>query len=244
MRRTLVSASIMAVIGVVCPLSAPASPLQGGPADGENPLHQGAGPLALRSGSAGQIDALNTRIAVLEAQLKIAKLKASIKKANEDQSLQGATPAAMGPAMPFQGVPSYPAPMMSSGQVGALQGVRAPALPRIESISGSGTHLGAMVSLPDGGQRIVTPGSGLPGGLVVRSITPNGVEVSGKNGFEWLSFMNGRSSRSTNASQGGPADGENPLQGTGSVGAMSPMPAPMFAPPGANPMPGAAPGGE
>lgn len=233
-RRT-VAASILAALGLGCALPVMANPLQGAtPLQGANPLQiaaplQGAMSDNPTDGTAGQIDALNVRIAVLEAQLKIAKLQASIKKAKD-----GKPTASTGAASPES---------------------RA-TLPRVESISGAGSRLSAMVSLPDGGRRIVTPGSRLPGGLVVRSVTKNGVEVSGKRGTEWLSFLNGSASGDASSSQGvnqtpSPMFGSSagspfPLQGVNPMGANPPpMGMPGAGPaPGAGPMPDAAQEGE
>jgi type IV pilus biogenesis protein PilP len=223
--RTIVSASILAVFGLGCSLSALASPLDS-PLQGATPL-QGASTFGGDS-TAGQIDALNARIAVLEAQLKIAKLQASIKKAKDGGSTAGTAPG-------FQGVPSYPMPIGNVGQPGGSGG-----MPRVESISGAGSRLSATVSLPDGGRRIVVPGSRLPGGLVVRSVTANGVEVSGKSGEKWLSF--------TDSGQSGSLQGATPSQGViptsppvfgPSTGTGSPFPVPGAAPSqDASPMPG------
>lgn len=231
-RRT-VAASILAAMGLGCALPAMANPLQGA-----NHL-QGAAPLQgvdPADGTAGQIDALNAQIAVLEARLKVAKLRASIKKAEDGQpaASTGAPTPLAGQPIPFQGVASYPAPSESRA-----------ALPRVESISGAGSRLSAMVSLPGGGRRIVVPGSRLPGGIVVRSVTQNGVEVSGKRGAEWLSFLNGGASRDDGQSPSS-MFGPSPLQGINPMGAaplqgVNPPPMGM---PGASPMPGTAQGGE
>lgn len=183
MRTSLVSFPILMTIALGSPVQAAADPLSALPA-GRSSLP------ALPA--VGKIDQLNAQAAILEAELKIAKLKASIKKANSgERTVRNAMPDHTGfpmeDSLPFRSDAYAPAQQMTS--------LPNHALPRIESISGAGDHLSAMVSLPNGGQRVVTTGSHLSQDMVVRSITPNGVAVSGKHGMEWLSFVNGPSSQ-------------------------------------------------
>uniref|UniRef100_E6QGP6 Type IV pilus biogenesis n=1 Tax=mine drainage metagenome TaxID=410659 RepID=E6QGP6_9ZZZZ len=229
MRRTLFSASIIAAFAMGCPL-----PALAGQADSATPSPGTMSSGEVPTPTTGQIDALNGRIAVLEAQLKIAKLKASIKK----EKGGGAAGAS---AIPFQSAPYYPAPATTSGRVRVMPGA---ALPRVESITGAGDRLSAMVSLPDGGQRIVTTGSRLPGGLVVRAVTPSGVEVSGKGKDQWLSFVNGPAESVPPPSAGLPSAGPQGPMFAFPAGGSSFGPPAGLPPAGMNQTPPGMPGGE
>lgn len=176
MRHKMVKISIMAALVAGLPLVAMAQ-------DASSLSDDASGTITTQ-----QIDNLNGRIAVLEAELKIAKLKASIKKANSTR-------------VSSTGITGSPSPIsMQNSPMGGYAGFGAfhkgESMPRVESVMGTHGRLSAMVSMPDGGQRIVKPGSHLSNGMIVQDVTPSGVEVNGKKGIQWLSFMNGNSDES------------------------------------------------
>lgn len=176
MRHKMVKISIMAALVAGLPLVAIAQ-------DASSLSGDASGTITTQ-----QIDNLNGRIAVLEAELKIAKLKASIKKANSTKASSIGLPGSS-PAIPMQS-------SVLGGYASFGSHAKGSSMPRVESIMGTHGRLSAMVSMPDGGQRIVKPGSHLSNGMIVQDVTPSGVEVNGKKGIQWLSFMNGNSDES------------------------------------------------
>lgn len=209
MRIKRLTRYIMAVLATSFPLVAMA---HGAAVENPSSLGVDAGTITTQ-----QIDSLNSRIAVLEAELKIAKLKASIKKARSTKnSSTGLTGSVEPNPMPSPYVNGYG--RFNQHKPGS-------AMPRIESIIGANGHLSATVSMPNGGQRIVGNGSKLSNGITVLKITPSGVEVSDKNGIQWLSFMNGNSDESGTKDSG---------QSTPFSNSMSPPP---FTPPSMTSLP-------
>jgi len=165
-----------------------------------------------------ELDVLHSQIALLKAQLEIAKLKQGITDAGRPSGASG--PSSTG------GIPSaFPMGSSISQSPGQAR------LPQVLSISGSGANLSALLSMPGGGETLIRSGAKIAGGFTVRSITANGVEVSGRHGLEGLPFAAGA------ASSG---------QGIGIPQGVRNIPSPSFASPVSMPpmggMPGAAPG--
>lgn len=131
-----------------------------------------------------ELDALHSQIALLKAQLEIAKLKQGITDAGKT--------AGAGSAM------TGGFPRQLSGMPSPTDFSQNASIPEVLSISGSGSNLSAVLSLPHGGELPVRPGMKV-GELVVRSITANGVEVSGKHGVETLPFASGQGSSAQGA---------------------------------------------
>ena len=162
------------------PNVAPPSPLLGAPSQAVTPSPD-IDAVASDVANLRELDALHSQIALLKAQLEIAKLKQGITDAGK--------PGGAGSAMTGGGFPQQfsgmPAPMNSS---------RNARLPEVLSISGSGGNLSALLSMPDGGEMLVRPGMKIAGDMAVRGITANGVEVSGRHGLEGLPFASGQGS--------------------------------------------------
>jgi type IV pilus biogenesis protein PilP len=160
---------------------------------------------------------------LLKAQLEIAKLKQGITDAGRPSGTSGPSPTG--------GIPSaFPMGASISPAAGPAR------LPQVLSISGSGANLSALLSMPNGGETLVRPGTKIAGGFTVRGITANGVEVSSRlaadrHGLEELPFAAGA------ASSG---------QGIGTTQGAMGIPSPSFASPVSMPpmggMPGATPG--
>jgi type IV pilus biogenesis protein PilP len=231
--RTLLTTSIRDctfALGLGCALitvsaSAIASPLpKAAPSAGPTRLQvaspsQGSGHSSVAT--VGELDALYSQIALLKGQLAVAKLKHGITDAGNPSGTAGT---------PLQGVNIPSAfPMGTSPLQGAnhLQAAGTEDLPRVLSISGSGTDLTAQIAMPSGGETLVQTGTTVAGGFTVRSITANGVNVSGKHGLESLPFAPSR-------------DGFPESQGSGD-GTPTSFTPPSFAPPVSMPVPGATP---
>ncbi len=164
------------------------SPLLGAPSQSAVPSQDAASLQGTPSHVANlrELDALHSQIALLKAQLEIAKLKQGITDAGK--------PSGAGSALPGGG---FHSPFGAAAPTNPLQGaspLQAASLPRVLSISGSGGNLSALLSMPDGGEMLVRPGMKLAGGMAVRRITANGVEVSGRHGLEGLPFAPGQAS--------------------------------------------------
>ncbi|MHB8850086.1 MAG: type IV pilus biogenesis protein PilP [Acidithiobacillus ferriphilus] len=169
----------------------------------------------------GELDVMYSQIVLLKGQLAVAKLKRGITDAGNPSGTAGT---------PLQGVNIPSAfPMGTTPLQGAnpLQAAGTEDLPQVLSISGSGNDLTAQIAMPSGGETLVQTGAKVAGGFTVRSITANGVEVSGKRGLESLPFAPSRNGFP--ASQG---------SGDGTPTSFTP---PSFAPPVSMPVPGANP---
>lgn len=115
-------------------------------------------------------DSLSDQIAVLKQQVKIAKLKAQIANAGKSPSNGGVSslPGALPPGLGLVRGPGNP---KAAGQPPRRSE------PEIVSIDGRGNHLIAELLMPSGGEVIASHGNTLSDGLVVRSVTPDGVSV-------------------------------------------------------------------
>lgn len=110
-----------------------------------------------------KLQALQSQVAILKQQLAIAKLKAGIKHA--------------GNAPPTTARADADMPRTVAMNRQSRHSSR-PSLPRILSIDGRGASLTAVLATSDGGQVVATRGQRLPGGYVVKAVTPDGVEVA------------------------------------------------------------------
>ena len=138
-----------------------------------------AGVLALGVGAAwaqaptsyNKYDNLSDQIAVLQQQVRIAKLKAQIANAGKSPGNGGAGGSgSLPPGVGFIGR------ARAGGQSPARQAAK-PSLPEIVAIAGKGAQLLAELRMPAGGEVVASHGNTLSDGLVVRSVTSEGVSV-------------------------------------------------------------------
>lgn len=118
-----------------------------------------------------EIMQLQQQIAILTQQLKVAQLQKQIRDADakDDDTNKATLPSAAQTA---------PAPTPAPARATAAVAPPAPPpLPQVVSISGAGSHLTAVLLLPTGGEVVAYPAMGLPGGLTVHDVSPNGVHV-------------------------------------------------------------------
>jgi type IV pilus biogenesis protein PilP len=108
-----------------------------------------------------ELTSLHDQVAILTQQLAVAKLQSSIAQAGGDPS-GVPTPAPTG----IPGLAMAPAPLPQTSNV-----------PSIISIVGSGATLTATLQTTTGTAIVTAPGQMLPGGLLVKSITADGVTV-------------------------------------------------------------------
>lgn len=119
-----------------------------------------------------EIMQLQQQIAILEQQLKVAQLRKQIRDADaKDDDASKAAAAASSPQAPM------PLAARAAPVVAPSSPPPAPQLPQVVSISGAGSHLTAVLLLPTGGEVVAYPAMGLPGGLTVHDVGPNGVHV-------------------------------------------------------------------
>lgn len=127
-----------------------------------------------------QLDTLHDQIAVLKEELQIAKLKAGIKDAGKAGPRTSASTSSGFPAFSY-GPPALP-------RASTVVSHHEP-MPRIVSIDGRGSQLSAVLTMPDGGEVVVTPGMGLGDGLTVHDITAAGVRIIHGGKLLPLSFI-------------------------------------------------------
>lgn len=118
---------------------------------------------------------LHNQIAILTQELAIAKLKTGIAQ-------NGGSPGASSDE-PNGAVAAAPTPAPSQ--------LPPTPLPTIYSITGAGSHLNGILSMPDGSQLVVSPGTALPGGLLIHDISPTGIQVMQAGNLVPLSFSDG-----------------------------------------------------
>lgn len=141
-------------------------------------LALGNASVAAQDASPGPVDGheimqLQQQIAILEQQLKVAQLQKQIREAAaKDDDASKAAAAASSPQAPMP-LAARAAPAVAPSNPPPAP----PPLPQIVSISGAGNHLTAILLLPTGGQVVAYPAMGLPGGLTVHDVGPNGVHV-------------------------------------------------------------------
>lgn len=171
-----------------------------------------AGVLALGVGSAwaqaptsySKYDSLSDQIAVLKQQVKIAKLKAQIANAGKSPSNGGAGGAgSLPPGVGFIG-------RARSGGQSAVRHRAKPSLPEIVAIAGKGTQLIAELKMPAGGEVVASHGNTLSDGLVVRSVTPEGVSVVKDGKRVALPFEGSAAPAATTAHEPGDHDPSGP----------------------------------
>ena len=115
---------------------------------------------------------LQQQIAILTQQLKVAQLRQQIRDADaKDDDANKAPVAAAAPSPPAS------TPIAASAATAPASAPPPPPLPQVVSISGAGNHLTAILLLPTGGEVVAYPAMGLPGGLTVHDVSPNGVHV-------------------------------------------------------------------
>lgn len=142
--------------------------------------------------TAGMIDRINGQIAILQGQLKVAKLKAAIKAAENGKSTAGSTPAphAAPDAPPVPSENAGPAPVDTSRSSTGTQvnASSSPNLPTVNSVSSVGTHTSAVLEMPSGGSLIVHKGTQILSGYRVVKISIDGVELEHDGHDTWLPF--------------------------------------------------------
>lgn len=139
----------MVAVAVIAAMSGPVS------AFGDD-----GGNTAAVSGGVGRIDRLRTETALLQAELKVAQLKAAIAKAN------GTKPTAKSRAIAVSAQP----------------------LPTVVSLYGSGRNMEAVLGYPNGGTISVRAGSMLPDGGRVEQVSSGGVVITQHGARETLVF--------------------------------------------------------
>lgn len=139
----------MVAVAMIAAMSGPVSALAD---DGGN--------TAAVSGGVGRIDRLQTETALLQAELKVAQLKAAIAKANGTKHT----------AMP------------------RAAAVSAQPLPTVVSLYGSPRNMEAVLGYPNGGTISVHAGSMLPDGGRVEQVSSGGVVITQHGARETLVF--------------------------------------------------------
>jgi len=110
-----------------------------------------------------RLDELRSHNAILAEELKNKELQGKIDAITESTNPKGSEPA-------FGG--------QSFGK----------ASPLVQTVSGTGGRLSALIILPDGGRMTARVGTRIPGAGVVRSITAHEILVTGKDGTLSLPF--------------------------------------------------------
>jgi type IV pilus biogenesis protein PilP len=136
------------------------------------------------------LTSLHDQAAILTQQLNVTKLQASI-------ALAGGDPSTVPTPSPTGG-PGLSAPPTSVPQVGNN-------LPTIISIVGSDSALTATVQTSTGTAIVTAPGQMLPGGLLVKSITADGVTVLNGPNVISLPFAGSAAQSATPAPSSAPA---------------------------------------
>lgn len=118
---------------------------------------------------------LHNQIAILTQELAVAKLKTDIAKNGGSPGASSDEPNGAVAAVPTPAPPQLPPTP----------------LPTIYSITGAGSHLNGILSMPDGSQLVVSTGTALPGGLMIHDISPTGIQVMQAGNLVPLSFSDG-----------------------------------------------------
>jgi type IV pilus biogenesis protein PilP len=130
----------------------------------------------------GQMDKLRSENAILAEELKNRKLRQEIESLSKGTAPPaGAQPVK--PAPPAMPEPIKPEPPAKTESVKPEQ-----PLPKVLLVSGMGSHLTALVSLPSGGRITAGVGTRIHDVGVVRSITGQQVIVAGEHGPVTLPF--------------------------------------------------------
>lgn len=129
-----------------------------------------------------QLDELRSQNAILTESLKNAELKNNLNKVGNTQTMVPSLSAGGPAGMPnnFSGTSTT----MASAQAQTAS---------VQMVSGSGSKLIAVLSLPDGGHVTVRVGSNIAGLGVVKSISRNEVVVANKKDTITLSFADSSS---------------------------------------------------
>ena len=164
----------------------------------------GSAPSTSGSPTAAAIDRLNGQIVLLQGQLKIAKLKAAIKAAENGSTKSGGPVTASTPAAST--APPPPA-IDNSGPSSATQSTGSVKLPTVNSVSSVGNRWRAVLYMPSGGELIVHKGTQIQHGYRVVAISVDGVEVRKKGRSAWLPFTSssGQSSDNQGTSSSAPS---------------------------------------
>lgn len=226
---------IAAVICACCAMvSQSACAAAAGTAMTETEPLQGANPAQdSRVATAGDLARAQSRVAMLKADLEIARLQAEIRKVKEGKTANAANAFSRGPN-PYQmpGVSPFMGPV--SGK--AARETRSSRFPRVISLSGMAGRYTAMIAMPNGTVMSAKDGTSLGDGWKIARIGDQGVVAlrAGKRiplAFVSSGSENEGSSSGMGASMssppsisppmpGGPAApllGAGPLQGAGPV---------------------------
>jgi len=142
----------------------------------------------------GQMDKLRSENAILAEELKNRKLRQEIEslskgtapEAARSAGTTGVPPAGAQPVKPAP--PAMPEPIKPESPAKTEPVKPEQPLPKVLLVSGMGSHLTALVSLPSGGRITAGVGTRIHDVGVVRSITGQQVIVAGEHGPVTLPF--------------------------------------------------------
>lgn len=164
---------IAAVICACAMVSQTACAASAGTPMAETEPSQGADPAQdARGATAGDLARAQSRVAMLKADLEIARLQAEIRKAKEGKTADVANAFSRGPN-PYQ-MPGA-SPFMGPVSGMAARGTRSSRFPRVISLSGMAGRYTATIAMPNGTVMSAKDGTSLGGGWKIARIGDQGV---------------------------------------------------------------------